>query len=210
MIAVNLIQFPLRRMMPCPITGSASNPSLKLLAFPRVPSQQSQAPKEQASIPVETARPLLLESKALPLQWILDPEKEKSKTNRVLAALVRAEAHEPDVWLRDDIRQAFIAVSLAGQGDPQPVVTASYRMYGLHPDKVWPAIVARRKALLGNEYAKFEETRPNPKTDRTALGCAGLVDEEPNADGTSSPAPYEFPSAKKSIHSVRPESRRAA
>jgi hypothetical protein len=34
-------------------------------------------------------------------------------------------------------------------------VAASYAVLGLHPLKVWPAIVARRKALLGGFYAEW-------------------------------------------------------
>jgi hypothetical protein len=87
----------------------------------------------------------------LPLEWILNPDKGKSFANRVLARLIQLEAHEPDVWLREDIRQSFITLSLALKGYSQPFVAASYRMYGLHPDKLYPAILARRKMLLGSE-----------------------------------------------------------
>jgi hypothetical protein len=89
-----------------------------------------------------------LEAKALPLDWLLGP-KSASFTDRVLARLIQSEAHEADIWLRDDYRQAFITVSLAAQGSPIPFVEASYRMYGLHPDRLYPAILARRGSLLG-------------------------------------------------------------
>ena len=46
-------------------------------------------------------------------------------------------------------------MGLASRGNPQPHVEATYRVLGLHPDKVWPAIVAQRKALLGTEYEKI-------------------------------------------------------
>jgi len=88
-------------------------------------------------------------SSALPLDWILDPNKGSSSADRVLARLIQAEAHESDPWYRDDCRQAFIVLSLALKGESQPFVSASYRMYGLHPDKLYPAILARREALLG-------------------------------------------------------------
>ena len=68
---------------------------------------------------------------------------------RVLARLEQSEAKESDPWLRDDIRIAWIATLYAAQGNPQPLIDATYRVLGLHPDKVWPAIVARRAALLG-------------------------------------------------------------
>jgi hypothetical protein len=102
-----------------------------------------------------------LNPKALALQWLLNPEKDKKFPERVLARLIQSEAHEPDVWLRDDYRQAFITLTLALKGNTMPFVVASYEMYGLHPDKVFPAIVARRKANLGREYRKFYDVNDN-------------------------------------------------
>ena len=84
-----------------------------------------------------------------PLGWLLNPDKGDSLTERVLARLIQSEAHEPDVWLRDDYRQAFITLSLAAQNSPIPFVEASYIMYGLHPEKLYASILARRSALLG-------------------------------------------------------------
>ena len=72
-------------------------------------------------------------------------------TERVLSHLERAEAKEPDAWMRDDYRIAWITTLYASQGNPQPHVDATYRVLGLHPDKVWPAILARRRALLGKD-----------------------------------------------------------
>lgn len=85
----------------------------------------------------------------LPLDWLSDPKTEKSLADRIMARLFHAEAREPDVWFRDDYRQAFITVSLAAKGNTMPFVVASYQMYGVHPDKLWDAICQRRKALLG-------------------------------------------------------------
>lgn len=76
-------------------------------------------------------------------------------SRRVQDYLEWAEAHEPDVWLRDDYRQAWIALGFAARGLRHPFVAASYRMYGLHPDRLWPAILERRRAKLGPLYAKF-------------------------------------------------------
>ena len=50
-------------------------------------------------------------SSALPLDWILDPNKGSSFADRVLARLIQAEAHESDPWYRDDCRQAFIVLN---------------------------------------------------------------------------------------------------
>ncbi len=86
---------------------------------------------------------------------------QPSFADRVLARLIQAEAHESDPWYRDDCRQAFIVLSLALKGESQPFVSASYRMYGLHPDKLYPAILARREALLGpmEKYAQNQNTQ---------------------------------------------------
>lgn len=76
-----------------------------------------------------------------------------------LAYLQRAELHEADPWLRDDIRQAWIALSTFERGQHPSFasawVAASYRMYGLHPAKLFAAVCERRRALLGKDYARF-------------------------------------------------------
>lgn len=84
-----------------------------------------------------------------PLDWVLNPHKGDTLTERVLARLIQSEAHEVNPHLRDDYRQSFITVTLAARGNTMPFVVASYQMYGLHPDRVWPAILARREAMLG-------------------------------------------------------------
>lgn len=74
---------------------------------------------------------------------------------RILSRLCAAEAQEPDPWLQDDLRIARLTVAHAARGDTMlcsPDVLASYEVLGLHPAKVWPAIEARRKALLGPLY----------------------------------------------------------
>jgi hypothetical protein len=70
-------------------------------------------------------------------------------THRILTRLVEAEAQEIDPWLRDDLRIARLIVGYAARGEAvlcSPDVLASYMVLGLHPEKVWPAILARRKA----------------------------------------------------------------
>lgn len=94
---------------------------------------------------LESAAPYF---KSSPLDWLFG-DKNKSLSDRVLARLIQAETHESDVWLRDDYRQAFMTVTLAAKGNTMPFVVASYQMYGVHPDKVWPKIVARHNAILG-------------------------------------------------------------
>jgi hypothetical protein len=84
---------------------------------------------------------------------------------RILDRLEEAESSEPDIHLRSDYRQAFICVSLASRGEAQPFVESSYRIYGIHPDKVWPQIMANRRAKLGKEFADWFDQAGNLKPD---------------------------------------------
>lgn len=74
---------------------------------------------------------------------------------RILSRLETAERREIDPHLRDDYRIAWIAVLYADRGFWEPHVAATYAVIGLHPDKVWPAMVERRKAALGSLYEEF-------------------------------------------------------
>ena len=74
----------------------------------------------------------------------------------ILDYLAWAESAEADVWLRDDIRIAWITVSFAAQGYEQPHIAATYQVLGLHPSKVYAAISERRKAILGPEFVAHE------------------------------------------------------
>lgn len=136
-------------------------PDEPLFSLPKswLPFFLASRPKPSQASPQEPVAPLSvlpagprLEAKALPLQWLLDPEKDKNLPERIFARLIQLEAHEPDVWLRDDYRQSFITLHLALEGNPQPFVSASYQMYGVHPDKLWAARIEKRKALLGPLY----------------------------------------------------------
>jgi hypothetical protein len=78
-------------------------------------------------------------------------------SRRILSRLAAAEVQEPDPWLRDDLQIARLTVLYAALGEAvecAPQVLASYELLGLHPEKVWPAIQARRKALLGPLYGE--------------------------------------------------------
>jgi len=69
---------------------------------------------------------------------------------RVIARLVQAEVCEPNPHFRDDLKIARLTVAYAASGEAvlcSPHVLASYAVLGLHPEKVWPAILARRTAL---------------------------------------------------------------
>lgn len=76
-------------------------------------------------------------------------------TERVLVRLEAAENAEVNPHFRDDIRIAWITVLYADRGYQQPHIAATYAVLGLHPDKVWASIEARRHAQLGREYEKF-------------------------------------------------------
>lgn len=84
-------------------------------------------------------------------------------SGRVMLRLEQAEKEEINPHLRDDIRIAWITVLGAMRDEPQPHVLATYRVLGLHPDKVWPAIVARRRKNLGADYGKFFGELSSPK-----------------------------------------------
>jgi len=82
---------------------------------------------------------------------------------RILSRLEAAEAREVDPHFRDDIRIAWITVLRASRGEPSPHVSATYTVLGLHPDRVWPAIIERRRALLGWRYEAFVGVELPPK-----------------------------------------------
>jgi hypothetical protein len=104
--------------------------------------------------------PAPAESKSLPTERSLEPDAQGSYTERVLARLKQSAARESDVWLQDDYRQAYVCVSLAERGNPIPFIESSYICLGLHPAKVWPAILARREALLGREAVPSPVKKP--------------------------------------------------
>lgn len=81
--------------------------------------------------------------------------KTPALTRRILSRLEQAEASEPNPHLQCDYRIAWITVLYASRGYSSPHVCACYRVLGLHPARVWPAIVARRKARLGSLYEQF-------------------------------------------------------
>lgn len=157
----------------------------------------------------------LLESKALPLGWLLDPDKSESFTNRVLARLIQAEAHEVDPWTRDDLRIAWIATLYASEGNPQPLIDATYAVLGLHPDKVWPAILRNREAMLGPESIPHNKKQPmaaNRDGDAPQKTCAyGAVNDSKLAE-TSTPQRAEVEAARivDTGSSCRTETKREA
>lgn len=98
----------------------------------------------------------------------LPQERSLELTARVLMQIEQSEAAEPHPHLRDDIRIAWLTLFYASRGEAvecSPQVLATYKVLGLHPDKVWPAIVARRQAHLGSLYSEFYDENGNWKSD---------------------------------------------
>lgn len=50
-------------------------------------------------------------------------------------------------------------------GGLQPFVEASYRIFGTHPDDVWPKIMANREARLGKEFGEWFDQAGNLQPD---------------------------------------------
>lgn len=86
-------------------------------------------------------------------------------TDRILTRFALREARAEAIHEKEHFRQCFIVCSLASKGDPQPVVTASYVMYGCHPEQLFERIAERRKAKLGSEYADWYDKNGNLNLD---------------------------------------------
>jgi len=177
-----------------------------------------------AGWPYTGALQLLWESKALLLDWLLNPAKSPTdRIDRILARLAHRAAHEADAHLADDYRQAMVAILLAARGSPIAFIESSYVCYGLHPDKVWPAILARREALLGPKANPQKGANAIPEA---AVGLSQVRDSSMSgvvtgpgearreSDGTgvgpirsSRPA---IPCPKKPVQSVRRQSGKRA
>jgi hypothetical protein len=151
----------------------------------------------------------LLDPNFLPLDWALDPTKDPTdRLDRILAELTWKAAHEPNAHLADDYRQAMVAIILAAKGKSVPFVESSYICYGLHPDKVYQAIIERRKALLGPLYDEVERSSGS----QVGLRAAPTGKPHPPETGDGLSLPEQFPSPKKPVQSVRrlPRERKAA
>ena len=80
-----------------------------------------------------------------------------SASERILDQLESAEWHESNPHFQDDYRIAWITTLRAARGEIIPHVSATYSVLGLHPDKVWAAMIERRKLLLGAEFEGFQK-----------------------------------------------------
>lgn len=93
-------------------------------------------------------------------------------TERILLRLAEQEKAEPDVWLRDDIRIAWITVLYAARGYSEPQVAATYQVLGLHPSKVFQAMLDRDQALLGPKQAIPPKKSPHSVSKSAKAGVA--------------------------------------
>lgn len=82
---------------------------------------------------------------------------------RILAKLELAEAREENPHFQADYRIAWITLLRAAQGIPEPHVSASYAVLGVHPDRVWSSLASRRHAQLGEFYEEFFGAELPPK-----------------------------------------------
>jgi hypothetical protein len=114
-----------------------------------------------------------------------------SLVRRVLARLWQSEVCEPNPNFQADYRIAYIAVLYAARNVRNPAVHASYIVLGLHPSKVWPSIVARRKALLGKEYPLFYDEAGNWKPEPLSDPWAGSSPRKPMGTVRIFPRPPE-------------------
>jgi hypothetical protein len=110
----------------------------------------------------------LREQKALLLEVALLFTEGNSRLLRIMDYLAEAERHTPDPWLRDDIRIAWITCLFAGRGYEVPDVIATYQVLGIHPDKVWPSILARRENIIGRKPEAKKPVQSVPKPLRRA------------------------------------------
>lgn len=87
--------------------------------------------------------------------------------------LEQAEVCEHNPHYRDDLAIARLTVIHASTGKAVlcgPHVLATYEVLGLHPDKVWPAIQARRAAIVGKVQQSFWRDFPPKKPPVSAVG----------------------------------------
>jgi len=110
-------------------------------------------------------------------------------SRRILARLLDAESEELNPDYRTDYRLARVTVAYAASGEYElcgPYVAASYMLLGLHPDKVWPEIVARRKAQLAGDYSIWYDEADNL---RLGMGPAFVCGASPKKPVHSESSP---------------------
>ena len=142
------------RILPFQLTEAVSSGPSTLLPLKGFRSMSA----NRSYSAVTTVRPHLSDNgrtvESALLLWLIVRENDLKDegarlTNSILAYLASCEAGEYNPWVRDDLRISWITVLYASNGNPIPHIEATYRVLGLHPDKVYQAILDRREALLG-------------------------------------------------------------
>lgn len=135
---------PVPRCTPCPICAQSSAWVNRDDAAPQVVAPVSSfAPLRVGKVVTVTRiRRSLLGSR-------------KQTVARILERLARQESREANLHLKSDYRQAYITVSFAYRGDPDPFRSASIVMYGCLPEAVFEKLTADRHSKLGAEYGKW-------------------------------------------------------
>ena len=94
------------------------------------------------------------------------PQQAPALHERVGSRLLEARDQENEPWFNDDYQIAFLTVRYAQREDLNfcaPHVLATVEVLGCHPDKVWPRIVAQRKAKLGKFYSAWYDENGNAR-----------------------------------------------
>ncbi len=133
-----------------------------------------------------------------------------SLSQRILSRLLDAEAQEKHAWFVDDLRIARLTVAHAARGDAvfcSPHVLASYTVLGLHPEKVWPAIRARRNALgpVGEEMPPKKPAQ-SVKLWREKINGARAANSHAGMQQGSPRTTISVPMAAPSIAALYPNS----
>jgi len=98
----------------------------------------------------------------------------------VMDYLLWARDSEEDKWFADDYQIAFRTCLNLGKERPYPFATACRETLGLHPDKVWPSIVERRRWLMGKAFREgVDDVTWNPHPELLAAWELGQVRKKP-------------------------------
>lgn len=164
------------RKIQCPII---SNPVDSPVATGKLPETlQHQEANGMLSVPVPEARLRVQRGKI-----------SNRVSERVLCRIAQAEAREPDPWIRDDYRVAWLTVLRASEGCPDPFGLAFWGYYGTswqRAVKFWQERTAVRDKLLGAGLDSFAAANQRHVTLRTGLKRSAAT---PTAGGNRGAAP---------------------
>lgn len=122
------------------------------LAQPSSSSVRATATAVPVSKSTVTA-PNPVEANFLPLDWVLDPNKGRGPSERVMARLLLAEAKSGDPDHKLAYRLAWHITLHCSKGDAvecSPVTLAYYSIVGCHEDQYYDRLMIRRAAMFGD------------------------------------------------------------